>query len=204
MPAGEIEVDSGFTGVWRRDRLVELGGWDEGWSINQDGELAARIRERGGRIVCLPEMAASYVPRDSLKALARQYWRYGQYKAKTCRHHPTSMRRSHLLPIALLATAIAAPTSGAIGRRARLAMSLYVAAVAASTVKATPREPLSDRVGVAGALVIMHYTWGAGFIAGCIRFGAPVRAVGHLVGLVQQERRASPLSTPHLHHAPRS
>ena len=38
------------------------------------------------------------LPRDSLRALARQYWRYGIYRAKTCGAHPESMRRSHLLP----------------------------------------------------------------------------------------------------------
>ena len=31
----------GFCGVWRRDLLVELGGWDEDWPVNQDAELAA-------------------------------------------------------------------------------------------------------------------------------------------------------------------
>lgn len=50
-PTEEIEVDTAFTGVWRRTRLVELGGWDEGWPINEDAELAARIREAGGRYV---------------------------------------------------------------------------------------------------------------------------------------------------------
>ena len=80
---GEIEVDSGFTGVWPRSMLEAHGGWDEDWPNDQDSELAARIRGGGGRIVCLPEMGAEYIPRDSLKALARQYWRYGVYRAKT-------------------------------------------------------------------------------------------------------------------------
>ena len=96
-PEGEIEVDSGFTGVWRRSTLDEQGGWDEGWWNDQDSELAARIRKAGGRIVCLPEMEARYVPRDSLAALARQYWRYGFYRAKTSGRHPETMRRSHVL-----------------------------------------------------------------------------------------------------------
>jgi hypothetical protein len=172
---------SDFTGVWARDRLVELGGWDEGWPVNQDGELAGRIRESGGRIVCLPEMAATYVPRDSLRALARQYWSYGQFKAKTCKRHPTSMRRSHLLPIALVTTAMAAPSGGPIGRAARVAMSLYGAVVAASTIRVTPHERLDERLGVAGALVVIHCTWGAGFLVGCVRFGPPLKAVAGLL-----------------------
>ena len=104
----EIEVDSGFTGVWRRDCLERYGGWDEGWPVNQDHELAARIRADGGRIVCIPEMAAEYIPRNSLGRLAKQYWRYGIYRAKTSRAHPESMRRSHVLAPGLALTAAAA------------------------------------------------------------------------------------------------
>ncbi|MDQ4044324.1 MAG: glycosyltransferase, partial [Chloroflexota bacterium] len=84
----EIETDSGFTGLWRRVTLLEHSGWDERWQINEDAELAARIRASGGRIVCLPEMAARYIPRESLGALARQYWRYGRYRALTSLEHP--------------------------------------------------------------------------------------------------------------------
>ena len=80
---GEKDIDSGFTGVWRRSTLDEYGGWDDGWPVNQDSELAARFFERGRRIVCVPELGALYMPRDTLKSLARQYWRYGFYRAKT-------------------------------------------------------------------------------------------------------------------------
>ena len=126
----ELEVDAGYTGVWRRETLLSHGGWDQEWPINEDGELAARIREAGGRIVCIPEMAALYVPRDSLRALARQYWRYGNYRAKTCRAHPESMRRSHLLPPALaVAVPLALMRRSRLGRVARAGMAAYAAAL---------------------------------------------------------------------------
>ncbi len=173
----EIEVDSGFTGVWRRDVLLRLEGWDEGWPVNQDGELAARIREEGGRIVCLPAMAAGYVPRNSLGSLRRQYWRYGQYKAKTCRHHPNSLRRSHLLAPGLVVNAAAALLLR--GRAAwpfRLGLAVYLAAVA-TTAWGRRERPPADRVGLAAVLVTMHGAWGAGFIVGSARFGPPLRAL---------------------------
>ena len=58
----EVEVDRGFSGVWRRDTLEGLGGWDELAAVNQDTELSARIRKDGGRIVCVPQMAARLHP----------------------------------------------------------------------------------------------------------------------------------------------
>src|SRR5690349_13140007 len=73
-PDAEVELDTGvFTGVMPREVLEAHGGWDGGWPINQDSELAARVLAAGGRIVQLPAMGASYVPRNSLKSLARQY-----------------------------------------------------------------------------------------------------------------------------------
>src|SRR3954451_1960427 len=80
----EVELDTGvFAGVWRRSTLERHGGWDTGWPINQDSVLAARVLADGGRIVLLPEMGAEYVPRDDLKGLARQYWRYRGYPGET-------------------------------------------------------------------------------------------------------------------------
>jgi hypothetical protein len=125
-PRDEIEVDTAFTGVWLRSTLIGLGGWDEAWPINEDAELAARIRERGGRYVSIPEMAARYVPRRSLGALALQYWRYGKYREKTARAHPIGLRRSHILPpgvVLVTACALLAPPQAS--RRARRGLTAY-------------------------------------------------------------------------------
>lgn len=177
----EIEVDSGFTGVWRRDTLERHGGWDEDWPINQDGELAARIRAGGGRIVCIPEMTASYVPRSSLRALARQYFRYGQYRVKTARRHPQSMRRSHVVAPALAMTLLRAPFGQRrSGRFARLGVLAYATTVAATSARLAAKRGRGDALGLALVFVTMHLSWGYGFLVGCARFGAPVRALAGL------------------------
>ena len=55
----EWELDEGvFTGVWRRETLEALGGWDEAFPVGEDSEMAVRVLSRGGRIVCLPPMGA--------------------------------------------------------------------------------------------------------------------------------------------------
>jgi hypothetical protein len=68
MPEGDIEIDTGFTGMWARGTLERLGGWSPGWRVNEDGELAARVARDGGRMVCIGAMAARSVPRSSLGA----------------------------------------------------------------------------------------------------------------------------------------
>jgi succinoglycan biosynthesis protein ExoA len=179
----EIEVDSGFTGMWLRSTLLEQGGWDEDWPNDQDTELAARIRESGGRIVCLPGMAAEYSPRDSLKRLARQYHRYGVYRAKTFGRHPQTMRRSHVLAPGLVgAAALALALRGRAALVPRTALLLYAATLArASTDPAEAAQP-GDRLWLPVVFLVMHVSWGIGFLQGCLRFGPPLAAFRGLLG----------------------
>jgi succinoglycan biosynthesis protein ExoA len=178
---GECDVDSGFTGIWRRSTLEEQGGWDEEWHNDQDSELAARIRASGGRIVCLPGMAADYVPRDSLGALARQYWRYGFYRAKTSGRHPETMRRSHVLAPGLVVAMGLAPLRGRYGGIARAAVALYALVVAVASTAAACREPWRDAAALPAVFLTMHVSWGLGFLAGSFRFGPPLAAVVNLL-----------------------
>lgn len=167
----ELETDSGFTGVWRRDTVLALGGWDELAYPNEDSELAARIRERGGRLFLLPSLAAEYTPRNSLRALAQQYWRYGRARARTARLHPISARPSHALPPALVLNTVAAGLPlRRVSRLARCGFAVYLAALIATSLRLRGREAWA----VPLVLVVMHGSWGAGYIVG---FTYPVAAV---------------------------
>lgn len=180
---GEVEVDSGFAGIWKRSTLERHGGWDEGWPQNQDAELAARIRDEGGRLVCIPEMAADYVPRDSLKALALQYWRYGIHRAKTCRRHPNALRRSHLLPPAFALTTLAATLPSPLRRLARLGVGGYVIAIVAVAMRAAKTAGAADAAALPIVFAVMHLSWGCGFLWGTIRFGPPIDGLARLARL---------------------
>ena len=173
----EREVDSGFTGVWRRTTLNDHGGWDEAWRVNEDAELAARFREVGRRIVCVPEMAARYIPRDSIPALARQYTRYGYYRAKTSRRHPSSARPSHVFPPAVaLATIGSLAPFRPLRQACRTAMGVYTASLLAASVQAGRDAAWSDAAALPIVFATMHLSWGFGFLGGCLRFGLPRRA----------------------------
>jgi succinoglycan biosynthesis protein ExoA len=174
----EIEVDSGFTGIWRRDVLLAAEGWDEAWSNDEDLELAARLRRQGGRYVCLPAMAASYIPRSSPRALARQYWRYGLYRVKTTNRHPDSLRPSQLLPPTLVLTAAgAALPLGRLSRLARAALGVYGIAVLGSTAQAARDAGPLEAAPLPLVYLAMHLSYGLGFLRGCTRWGPPIEAI---------------------------
>jgi succinoglycan biosynthesis protein ExoA len=184
-PAEEVELDTGvFAGVWRRSTLEEHGGWNPEWPINQDSELAARVIGAGGRIVMLPEMAAEYVPRDTLEGLARQYFRYGLYRSKTAYRHPGSLRRSHMLaPGLVLVAAGSVVPLRLVSRPARGALLAYLAALALTSVRVSEPGRERDAAALPVVFAIMHMTWGAGFLVSFVRNGPPLAALARLAGL---------------------
>jgi glycosyltransferase involved in cell wall biosynthesis len=185
----ERDLDTGvWVGVWRRDTLDRHRGWDEGWPVNQDSELAARVLAAGGRIVLIPAMAGYYVPRDSLRELWIQYWRYGYYRAKTARRHPHSARRSHLLAPGLVITlAVGGAGRGGFARLARAGIAAYAAALGAASVRSTRvgqagrAASRADAAGLPLVAATMHVAFGCGWLWHSLRCGPPLRALSHMV-----------------------
>lgn len=177
----ETEALTGFTGVIDRAFLERLGGWDEGWPVNQDSELGARVAAAHGRMVVLPGMAAQYIPRSSMLALMRQYRRYGFYRAKTSRAHPHSMRVAHIVPPAiLLMLALAAVGPRGLQTPARVGAAAYGGALLAATGVAARSAGPAATLRLPAIFAAMHLAWGAGFLGGCVRFGPPLGALRRL------------------------
>ncbi len=182
----ELELDSGvFGGVWQRSTLLEYGGWDERWPRNSDSEMAARFIRRGERLICLPAMAAEYAPRDSLPGLWRQYVGYGQYRVRTSGRHPGSMRRSHLLPPAVvLNTAVAIAGPRKLRALARIGAGLHLAGLVLTGLRSLShaQEP-ADAALVPIVLGTMHLAFGYGALAGVAEYGVPWAALARVSGL---------------------
>jgi succinoglycan biosynthesis protein ExoA len=204
----EFELDTGvFAGVWERATLLEYGGWDERWPRNSDSEMAARFLERGERLICLPAMGAEYVPRDRLGGLWRQYFGYGEFRARTSRRHPHSMRASHLLaPAVVVMTASAALTPRPLRRAAQAGEAIYAATVIAAGLRAraAATSPV-DAALVPVVLVVMHLAHGLGQLVGWVKYGPPLAAlarVARMDGVVAMPGAApEPVHAPSLHTA---
>jgi len=97
-----VWVDTVYLGAWRRATLEMLGGFDEAWLVNEDYELNIRLRRAGGRILLSSRIRSWYQVRPTLRALARQWVRYGFWKVKTLRAYPESLQPRQLAPPALV------------------------------------------------------------------------------------------------------
>jgi succinoglycan biosynthesis protein ExoA len=158
-------VDTVYLGAFRADALAAVGGYDEAFLTNQDAELNERLRRAGGVVWLDPALEVGYLPRSSLRALARQFRAYGRGRAATAGRHGGSLGPRQLaapaLVVALLAALVLLPwtavplAAGACGYGA-----LLVGGAAASGPDARRRLPL-----VVAALATMHLAWGVGFLA---------------------------------------
>ena len=178
----EVELKTTvFAGVWRREVLEAHGGWDEDSPVNEDVELASRFVSAGQRIVCVPSMAARYLPRDSLKGVWRQYHAFGYYRCRTANIHPHSLRRSQLMAPGLVLVGVAAVLPGLIGRLGRLGLISYGGSLFGATTGSATIGKRDLASGLPAVFLTMHVAWGVGFLRGCLRFGVPFGALDQAV-----------------------
>ena len=150
-------VETVYLGVFRRQAIERVGGFDEEFVRSQDYELNHRIIQAGGIVWFDPRLQVTYDNRDSLWALAKQYFAYGRGKRLFNRKHPGNLRWRQLAP----------PT---------LTVALLTTLLASILLPALIMVPLLYAVGliaasrgsgrVATALAVMHTSWGSGFLVG--------------------------------------
>ncbi len=166
-------VDTVYLGMYPRRVLDAIGLFDEELVRDQDDELNYRLRARGGRIVLSPALATGYVQLPSVVRFLRQNFLYGCWKVRVAQKHPRMMCWRHLAPPCFTALVAAAPL-GAVSPRWSAAVGAVLAAYGAGAVGAA--LALGRRAGwrhvpaLPPAFLLLHLAWGAGFLAGLVRF----------------------------------
>lgn len=94
-------VDHGHHALMRIAAFQAVGGYNETFSHNEDAELDLRLTGGGFRIWLTTDVTMVYYPRDSLRALFRQYSNYGAGRARTVRLHKTPLKVRQMLPLAV-------------------------------------------------------------------------------------------------------
>ena len=107
-----------------------------------------------------PSIRSTYTPRASLRAVARQFYRYGRSRAATIRRHPASIAPRQLVAPFLLVSLVT-PWR----RWVALAYGTLLLLVGARQLA---KRPLSA-AGLTVALPAMHLPWAVGFIQGLFR-----------------------------------
>lgn len=168
-------ADTVYLGVFDREALESVGGFDETLARNQDYELNWRLRQHGHTVWLDPGLVVDYVPRSDYAGLAGQYFAYGAWKRRMLTRHRRSLRLRQVAAPALVAGLAASAVELARGRmRGAVVPSAYAAACAVAAVRLGRVLPgRLDRIRAAAAFVVMHVCWGAGFLAGRARDAQP-------------------------------
>jgi glycosyltransferase involved in cell wall biosynthesis len=167
-----------YLGVFRRAILERTGGFNEYYRRAQDWELNLRIRELGGVVWFDPELRVEYRPRGALRPLAKQFRGSGEWRWRIIRAHPeTASVRYLAAPLAfagIVAALLLLIVNAVAGGPAWLTW-LGAAVPIAYLVIVFGGALLTRRglgVGASAwypfALITMHMSWGAGFIASAL------------------------------------
>ncbi len=157
------EVDTVYLGVFQREALVAIGGFDERFTRAQDWELNFRLRSNGGKIYFDPRLHVTYRPRSSVAALAKQYFEYGRWRRVVSRRHKGTINYRYLAPPVALVGVVASLILGAAAHPIFLApaaiylLFIFIASVAIAT-------SISQYFYLLVVIPTMHFAWGAGFI----------------------------------------
>lgn len=172
-------AETAYLGVFRRDRLFEVGLFDEGIKRGQDWELNRRLRQTGGTVWFTPELVVTYRPRPSLRRLVRQFVATGLWRGELARRFPANNGLRYFVPpamVAAMAVGILAGIVGIIGAAlgspvawALLGFAVpavYLLFVIVGSVAVARRSGVATFLWLLVVLPCIHVGWGLGFIIG--------------------------------------
>ncbi|GAB3590546.1 succinoglycan biosynthesis glycosyltransferase ExoA [Angustibacter peucedani] len=162
---GAGEADTVYLGVFRRTALERVGGYDEHFQRAQDWEMNHRIRATGGRVWFTPDLKVTYRPRDSVRALASQYFHYGRWRRVVSRHHPGTINARYLAPPVTAAACALGVVASPLVPWALVVPGAYLAGVLVGSAVVGRELSWRARPLLPVALATMHLSWGTGFLS---------------------------------------
>jgi cellulose synthase/poly-beta-1,6-N-acetylglucosamine synthase-like glycosyltransferase len=163
-------VESVWPGAFRREVFERVGLFDPHAVTNEDAELNQRIADAGGRVYLSPEIGVAYYPRGSMRALARQYFKYGSGRARTLLKHGRFLSIRPALPFLWLAGEVALVVTSPWQPLAPWSLATYALATGAEAVRVGRHEGVLAVPLVWAIFPVLHVAHGAGFAAGLVRY----------------------------------
>ena len=170
----EGPAESVYLGVFRRDVLERLGGFNDHYHRAQDWELNFRIRQAGELVWFSPDLAVTYRPRSSWPELVRQFFHTGRWRREVIRQYPDTVCARYLAPPVVTGAILAGTAAGIVGtvagvpvlRHGWLTPLFYVLGVLLASFREGRGLSWRAQALLPGVLATMHLSWGAGFLFG--------------------------------------
>jgi succinoglycan biosynthesis protein ExoA len=163
-------VDTVFLGAFRRRVFETVGLYDPNAITNEDAELNQRLIATGGKVYLSPEIEVHYYPRDSFKALAKQYYKYGRGRARTLLKLGRFLGLRPMVPFFMVVGGAALILLPPLWPIAPAAAAAYLLATGAEAVRVGRRAGAAAIPVVWGIFPVLHVSHGIGFAAGLARY----------------------------------
>ncbi|MCA1782624.1 MAG: glycosyltransferase family 2 protein [Dermatophilaceae bacterium] len=157
-------VETVYLGVFRREALERVGGYDEHFARAQDWEMNHRIRQGGGVVWFTPDLKVTYRPRSTVRRLADQYFNYGRWRRVVARHHQGTMNVRYLAPPVMVVVVGTALAGAVLEPRLLLIPLTYAGGVLLGGVVISRGESPLTRLLTPAVITVMHWSWGVGFL----------------------------------------
>jgi glycosyltransferase involved in cell wall biosynthesis len=156
-------ADTVYLGVFKKDKLEAVGGFDERFTRAQDWELNFRLRAAGGIIWFDPELVVTYRPRPNLRALAKQYFEYGRWRRAVSRSHKGTISFRYLAPPVTVSISVLSIILGAsLNPVCYLPFGLYILGNLVGSL--VIGKNVKEKITLPAVLATMHFAWGWGFL----------------------------------------
>ena len=157
-------VDHGHHAGFDLAMYRQVGGYDETFSHNEDAEYDERLTQAGGKIYFDADIRIRYIPRGSVRRLARQYFNYGKGRARNVRKHGQRLKIRQALPVFALIASISGFILSPVFLPALILPAGYlgVLALASAAVAITKRSTCGLLAGLVTGT--MHMSWATGFL----------------------------------------
>ena len=157
-------TDTVYLGTFKKSAILAAGGFDERYIRAQDWELNHRLREKGGLIWFDPKLVVTYRPRNTFIKLAKQYFQYGRWRRAISRQHKGTINYRYLAPpVAVLINIFSLLSAILVNPVFITPLLTYLALIFIGGFFIGKK--LIDRLLMPLVLIVMHFSWGIGFIS---------------------------------------
>lgn len=155
-------TDHGHHAFMRVSAFCAVGGYDEGFSHNEDAELDYRLRAAGHRLWMTDKTFMVYYPRATVCALFRQYLGYGRGRAQNILKHRAMPKIRQMIPL-MVFPVVAGASLAVLNWTALIPAALWAAVCLGYGVWMAlgQRNPYGPLAGFSA--MVMHLAWSAGF-----------------------------------------
>ncbi|MGH9872022.1 MAG: glycosyltransferase family 2 protein [Pyrinomonadaceae bacterium] len=168
-------VDTVAFACFKKSLWLQLNGYNESLLTNEDYDFNYRVRLTGQLVILDRSGHCDYFARTTVRNLARQYLRYGRWKARMIKLHPGSIKLRHLVAPAFVLSLALLSLLGVFWTPLFGLLALEVAVYAVFALgfgwQAMKRSDAGIDMWLVMPLIFLtiHLAWGASFLLGLFR-----------------------------------